>query len=49
MTLGKDDRLRGVIRIKDGDSSTFIAVRSIEPDEPIPAPLSYRDKWRRRR
>jgi hypothetical protein len=48
VTLGKDDRLRGVIRIKDGDSSTFIAVRSIEPDDPIPAPPNYRDKWRRR-
>jgi hypothetical protein len=48
VTLGKDGRLRGVIRINDGDTSTFIAVRSIEPDDPIPAPPSYRDKWRRR-
>jgi len=48
VTLGKDDRLRGVIRIKDADSSTFVAVRSSEPDEPIPAPPSYRDKWRKR-
>ena len=47
-TLGKDGRLRGVIRIKDGDASTFIAERAIEPEEPIPAPPSYRDKWRRR-
>lgn len=48
VSLGKDGRLRGVIRIKDGDSSTFVAERSNEPDEPIPAPPSYRDKWRRR-
>jgi hypothetical protein len=48
VTLGKDGRLKGVIRIKDGDSSTFIAVRSAEPDELIADPPSYRDKWRRR-
>jgi hypothetical protein len=48
VTLGRDGRLKGVIRIKDGDSSTFIAERSAEPDEPIPPPPSYRDKWRRR-
>lgn len=47
VTLGKDDRLKGVIRIKDGDSSTFVAVRAEAPDEPIPRPPSYRDKWRR--
>jgi hypothetical protein len=46
--LGKDSRLRGVIKIKDGDSSTFIALRLTEPDEPIQDPPSYRDKWRRR-
>lgn len=46
--LGKDDRLKGVIKIKGGDESTFIAERSVEPDEPIPFPPSYRDKWRRR-
>ena len=48
VTLGKDGRLKGVFRIKDGDSSTFIAVRAKEPDEQIPSPPSYRDKWRRR-
>jgi hypothetical protein len=48
VTLGKDGRLTGVIRIKDGDSSTFVAVRAEEPDEPAPHPPSYRDKWRRR-
>jgi len=48
VTLGKDGRLKGVFRIEDGDSSTFIAVRAEEPDEPIPDPPSYRDKWRRR-
>ena len=45
--LRKDGRLKGLLRINDGDSSTFIAVRTNEPDEPIPHPPSYRDKWRR--
>jgi len=48
VTLRKDGRLRGVIRINDGDSSQFIAERSVEPDVPIQEPPSYRDKWRRR-
>ena len=48
VALGKDGRLKGVIRIKDGDSSTFIALRAAEPYEPIQEPPSYRDKWRRR-
>jgi hypothetical protein len=26
-------------------SSTFVAVRAAEPDEPLPPPPSYRDKW----
>lgn len=46
--LGKDGRLRGTIRIKDGDSSKFIAERAGQPRERIPEPPSYRDKWRRR-
>lgn len=46
--LGKDGRLKGVIRIKQGDDSTFIAERTDPPAEPIPDPPSYRDKWRRR-
>ena len=45
--LGRDGRLKGKIRIKDGDDSTFEAERADEPDEPIPDPPSYRDKWRR--
>ncbi|HEY3447842.1 MAG TPA: hypothetical protein VGK67_15910 [Myxococcales bacterium] len=48
VTLGKDGRLKGVIRIKDGDSSTFVAERTTEPSEPIPPPPSYRDKWHKR-
>jgi len=48
VTLGRDGRLRGAIKIKDGDSSTFIAVRATEPDEAIQDPPSYRDKWKRR-
>jgi hypothetical protein len=47
--LGKDGRLRGRIKIKDGDESTFIAERSSAPAEPIPDPPSYRDKWGPRR
>ena len=49
--LGKDGRLHGRIKIKDGDESTFVAERSTAPAEPIPHPPSYRDKWgpRRRR
>ena len=46
--LGKDGRLTGTIKIKDGDDSTFIAERTEEPDRADPAPPSYRDKWRRR-
>jgi len=48
VTLGKDGRLKGSIRIKDGDSSTFAAERTEEPTAPIGEPPSYRDKWRRR-
>ena len=46
--LGKDGRLRGKIRIKDGDDSTFLAERTDEPSQPIPPPPDYRDKWRGR-
>jgi hypothetical protein len=46
--LGRDGKLKGTFRIKDGDSSTFIAERAEAPDEPIQEPPSYRDKWRRR-
>jgi hypothetical protein len=44
--LGRDGRLRGTIKIRRGDGSTFLAERADEPDEPIPNPPSYRDKWR---
>jgi hypothetical protein len=47
-TLGRDGRLRGKIKIKDGDESGFVAVRDAEPEVPIADPPSYRDKWRRR-
>jgi hypothetical protein len=46
--LYKDGRLKGTIKIENGDSSTFIAQRTDEPNIPIPDPPSYRDKWRRR-
>ncbi len=45
--LGKDGRLRGKIRIKNGADSTFIAERCAQPAEAIQHPPSYRDKWRR--
>jgi hypothetical protein len=45
--LGKDGRMRGVIRIKNGDKSKLVAERAGAPEEPIPDPPSYRDKWRR--
>lgn len=45
--LGKDGRLKGLFRIKGGDESTVVAERAAEPEEPIPGPPSYRDKWRR--
>lgn len=48
VTLGRDGRLKGSIKIKHGDESRFVAERASEPDEPIAAPPSYRDKWRRR-
>jgi hypothetical protein len=47
--LRKDGTLSGKLRIKNGDSSNFIAERAAEPDEPIPSPPSYRDKWGGRR
>ena len=46
VTLGRDGRLKGRIKIKGGDGSTFIAERTKAPDAPIPSPPSYRDKWR---
>ena len=45
--VGKDGRLRGRIRVADGDESTFIAERTSRA-EPIPDPPSFRDKWGRR-
>ena len=47
VALGKDGRLRGVIKMRGGASSNFIAERSVPPAEPIAAPPDYRDKWRR--
>jgi hypothetical protein len=45
--LGRDGRLRGKIRIRNGDDSTFVAERCESPDRPVDDPPSYRDKWRR--
>ena len=47
--LGKDGKLRGRIKIKDGDESTFTAERTSVPTSPIPEPPDYRDKWDPRR
>ena len=46
--LRKDGHLKGKIRIKEGDESNFIAERTEEPDESIPEPPSYGNKWRNR-
>ena len=46
--VGKDGRLHGRFKIERGDKSTFIAERAEPPEDPIPEPPSYRDKWRRR-
>lgn len=46
VTLDKEGRLKGAFKIKNGDASTFVAVRAKAPDHPIPPPPSYRDKWR---
>ena len=40
VTLGRDGRLKGTLRIQDGDSSTFVAVRAEELDQGIPRPPS---------
>jgi len=45
--IGKDGKLRGQIKIRNGDESRFTAERASKPTEPIPNPPSYRDKWRR--
>ncbi len=47
VTLCSLDRLTGVIRIRNGDTSAFDAVRTEKPFGRIPPPPSYRDKWRR--
>ena len=47
VNLGKDGKLKGIIKITGSEESTFIAERVEEPIEPIPDPPSYRDKWRR--
>ncbi len=47
--LGKDGKLKGTFRIRQGDSSTFVAEKTTAPERPIPDPPSYRDKWSRSR
>ena len=47
--LGRDGRLKGFIKIKGRDGSTFAAERTAAPGEPIPDAPSYRDKWGPRR
>jgi len=48
VTLSTHEQLAGVIRIRNGDSSTFVAVRTEKPSGRIPPPPSYRDKWGKR-
>lgn len=47
VTLSTQDQLAGVIKIRKGDSITFVAVRTEKPDQRIPQP-DYRAKWGRR-
>jgi hypothetical protein len=47
VTLGRDGRLKGRIKIKGGDESAFVAQRAEEPETPIADPPRYADKWRR--
>jgi hypothetical protein len=47
--LGKDGKLKGTFRIDQGDRSTFVAEKTTAPEQPIPDPPSYRDKWSRSR
>lgn len=49
VTMGKDGRLRGRFRIRDGMQASFVAERAERPRKPIEEPPSYRDKWQRRR
>ena len=46
--LRKDGRLAGLIKIRGGDKSTFVAEKTERPGDPIPDPPSCRDKWRRK-
>ena len=46
VVLRKDGSLAGKIKIRGGDGSTVIAERAKEPEDPIPDPPNYRDKWR---
>ena len=45
--LGRDGRIRGTFKIKNGETSTFVAEKAEAPDHPIQHPPSYRDKWGR--
>jgi hypothetical protein len=47
--LGKDGKLKGTFRINQGDRSSFVAEQTTAPEQPIPDPPSYRDKWSRSR
>ncbi len=47
--LRRDGMLEGKFAIKNGDKSTFVAERSGAPEDPIPHPPSWRDKWDSRR
>ena len=45
--INKDGMLKGMIKIENGDSSSFTATRYVGTPSPIPDPPSYRDKWRK--
>jgi hypothetical protein len=46
--LARSGRLHGRFEVAQGDRCTFIAERAPAPDEAIPVPMSYRDRWPRR-
>ena len=48
VTLRKDGRLHGILKMNNGDESTFVAESANEPTKPIEDPPDYRDKWKRR-
>lgn len=47
--LDGEGKLQGILNIKHGDESSFVAERAEAPAFQIPDPPRYEDKWRKRR